>query len=274
MDKYRNNISLNMNLARKTSSPQASISGNSGDSRVTSIDLDWSTSAVLSRVHEGAPSGQEIITQVLLGQKYGEVVAKLLDTGRVTELKTLEFSLNKALHAVMERNTEFASFQTQESGTTSEQMSKHEAARAAGKVALNRYLNKESLRKLYDTPLEAWSSNDIRYARTLISFSVVAKYGQLGAFHALDQKKLLETMVKLFKHPKVNKYQELLYEAERQQMIQESQAKKNKLQPPDDISMHVTVRELLVLTRNAIALKLRNLFVGNPQPAKRSIRAK
>jgi hypothetical protein len=60
-----------MSLIRKSFS-EPSVT--TGDSRVTSIDLDWSTSAVLSRVQEASGPSQERITQVLLGPKYSAVV--------------------------------------------------------------------------------------------------------------------------------------------------------------------------------------------------------
>ena len=108
-------------------------------------------------------------------------------------------------------------------------MTKQEIAREAGKTSLERFLNKDSLRKLHDLPLERWGTNEIRYARTIISFSVAAKYGKIGAFQSTDQNYLLEMLIKLFKHPRVNKYQEFLEEVKRQQSIMESELRKSSM---------------------------------------------
>jgi hypothetical protein len=94
----------------------------------------------------------------------------LLDTGKSVEVQTLKLAFDNALNQVLERNTEFAAFHLEENAKKASNPSDKTAAREAGQVALKRFLNKDSLRRLNETPLEEWSTSDIRYARTLIAF--------------------------------------------------------------------------------------------------------
>lgn len=208
------------------------------------------------------------ISKVLFWPIYAEVMWKLLDIGRASETETLRASFNEALLRAVEKNTGLASYSwglpTSADGTR-RPMTKQEVASEAAKISLERFLSKDELQKLHDLPLEKWWPEEIRYARTLVSFSITAKYGKLGLFQHSDQEVLLEMLVKLFKDPRINKYPEFLEEADRQRMTMESGMNKTRstisgFRRPPAIP---TTQELIVATRNHIAQKISNFFSKN-----------